>query len=90
MEDVFRAGEDRRVGLELPDILPIAGEIGFALEVIEVAAVAADQIVDDADRKAASSSASTMWLPMRPGAAGDDRSGLAAHAALSLFSRRTL
>ena len=66
MEDGFRVGEDRRVGLELPDILPVAGEIGISLEMIEIAAMTADQIIDDADRKARADQCIDQWLPMKP------------------------
>jgi hypothetical protein len=91
MENGFRVGEDRRVGLELPDILPVAGEIRISLEMIEVAAMTADQIVDDADRKARAKQSIDHVAADETGSAGNDRSGLAAaHAALSRFSRRTL
>src|SRR6476619_6817710 len=39
MEDGFHVGEDWRVELELPDILPVAGEIRISLEMIEIAAM---------------------------------------------------
>jgi hypothetical protein len=91
MEDGFRVGEDRRVGLELPDILPVAGEIRISLEMIEIAAMTADQIVDDADRKARAKQSIDHVAADETGSAGNDRNGLAAaHAALSRFSRRTL
>ena len=77
-------------GLELADVLPVAGEIGIALPVIEVAAVAADQIVDHAHREAGVQQHVDHVAADEPGAAGDDRDGLVAHAALSLFSSRTL
>ena len=91
MEDVVRAGEERRVRRELPDVVPVAGEIGVALDVGEVAAMAADEIVDDADRIAALEQQIDHVAADEAGAAGDDGNGLAAaHAALSVFSRRTL
>jgi len=91
MEDGFRVGEDRRVGLELPDILPVAGEIRISLEMLEIAAMTADQIVDDADRKARAKQSIDHVAADETGSAGNDRNGLAAaHAALSRFSRRTL
>jgi hypothetical protein len=91
MENGFRVGEDRRLGLELPDILPIAGEIRISLEMIEIAAMTADQIVDDADRKARAKQSIDHVAADETGSAGNDRNGLAAaHAALSRFSRRTL
>ena len=57
---------------------------------LEVAAMAADQIVDHADREAALEQHIDHVAADEAGAAGDDRDGLAAHAALSLFSSRTL
>jgi hypothetical protein len=91
MEDAFRIGKDRGVRLELPDILPVAGEIGISLEMIEIAAMTADQIIDDADRKARADQCIDHVAADETGSAGNDRNGLAAaHAALSLFSRRTL
>ena len=71
--------------------LPVAGEIRIALEMIEIAAMTADQIVDDADRKARAKQSIDHVAADEAGSAGNDRNGLAAaHAALSLFSRRTL
>jgi hypothetical protein len=91
MEDGFRVGEDRRVGLELPDIVPVAGKIRISLEMIEIAAMTAYQIVDDADRKACAKQSIDHVAADETGSAGNDRNGLAAaHAALSRFSRRTL
>jgi hypothetical protein len=59
-------------------------------EVIEVAAVAADKIVDHANRKARAQQHVHHVAADETGTAGDDRSRLRAHAALSLFNRRTL
>jgi hypothetical protein len=51
----------------------------------------ADQIIDDADRKARADQCIDHVAADETGSAGNDRNGLAAaHAALSLFSRRTL
>jgi hypothetical protein len=91
MENASRSGKDRGARLELPDILPVAGEIGISLEMIEIAAMTADQVVDDADREARVKQCIDHVAADETGTAGNDRNGLAAaHAAFSFFSKRTL
>ena len=87
----FASAKIGEFGLELPDIVPVAGEIRISLEMIEIAAMTAYQIVDDADRKACAKQSIDHVAADETGSAGNDRNGLAAaHAALSRFSRRTL
>ena len=62
--------------LELPDVLPVAGEIRIALEMIEIAAMPADQIVDDADREARVKQSIDHVAADEAGAAGHDRNWL--------------
>jgi hypothetical protein len=58
---------------------------------IEVAAMTADQIVDDADREARVKQCIDHVAADETGTAGNDRNGpAAAHAAFSFFSKRTL
>src|SRR5262249_33961535 len=90
VKDVARVLEDPRARLELADILPIAGEIRVSLEVLEVAAVAAREIVDHSDSKAPLNEQVHHVAADESGATGDDGNSFAGHAALSRLSRRTL
>src|SRR5262249_12599643 len=90
MKNIFHAGKNRRIRFELAHILPVAFEIRVALDVLEVAAMAADQIIDDANRKTGREQRIDHVATDKSGATGNNRNGLSAHAALSFFSSRTL
>ena len=59
-------------------------------KMIEIAAVTTLEIIDDADRKAGGQQCVDHVAADETSTAGDDRNGLAVHAALSLLSKRTL
>jgi len=59
-------------------------------KMIDIAAVAADKIVNHANRKARAQQHVHHVAADETGTAGDDRSRFGTHAALSLFNRRTL
>src|SRR5262245_7256133 len=90
MEDVLRANKDRRTGLERTDVLPVAGKIGVALVVLEVAAMSADQVIDDADAKARRQQGIDHVAADEPCTTSNNRRGLPAHAAFNRLSKRTL
>ena len=90
VKHVLCSGKDFRAGLQAANILPMTGEVGVARLMREVAAMAAGEVVDDADRKAAVQQKVDEVAADEAGAPGHDGDGLPAHAACSLFRRRTL
>src|SRR5581483_3879082 len=83
MEHVCGTGENTRAGLELADVLPVARKIGVARQVLQIAAVAAGEVINHPDGKSLLDEQVNHVAADETSAAGYDRRRLAGHAALS-------
>src|SRR5262249_20855453 len=90
MQHVLGTGKSRRGRPRGADILPMAAEIGIGAVMREVAAVAAGQIVNDVHPVPAFEAQVDQMAADEASSTGDNDEAPLAHAACSLFSRRTL